>query len=508
MGPVRSQRRGSRGFLFVALAAGALAIAGCSGPQSGDGDGCPRITERMGAGEMTNGLACWAARPAEEGAPVCREALAMALSMPPDALEVAVGCTLAANERTDGPLIAELMHTVREDADRVRAASNGLAFLNRDIHGNGFAVALSRAAQTAMGDQLAGLTEEAQQVVVAVALGYSLNPLMSYCGPYVQSLDEDDPALSSYARSIDTSQDLDEGERWALAVSGEWSGADILDCFDGEGGCDGWDGQSPLELLEHAEEVGEANAPSRAVDLLRNEDLGEAADAVAHFVSSADYPMRGNYINTLMNDMTNPDRPETNRRAIAMGATGRMCSFEQMRQYFRRAVSTYEDGLDNPDTIWAQYVLTCLEEWDEETMIQALASGSWLMVPQSIRDEIRGRLSLAMEGGSCDDYLELADASLDIIGQVWMAGIGVVEAARLAGDSCASEFTQMIMDAASDSGAHPEGRLAGVEWLLEQGDDSGCGEISDAMGWSNEELRLGPSEWAEQQAEALRAQCP
>ncbi len=497
--------------ILVTLAA---TIMACGGRQNGGGDGCPSLRESMSGNAVAGAISCYAQMPVTDGAALCRATLGRAASLPPDALQEAVSCTLAAGERSDGAEVAAALMLVQDEAAKVRAIANGFdPHFDRGLHGNSFAASLTTEAQIALGRVLDDLTTGAQRAIVGTALSYRMAGLLPFCGEHVGLLDADDPAVASYARliDVDSGEPLNETQRWALATAGRWTAANVVACYQREqSGCEDWDGGSPLLLLANPNvPSADSRDASDVVAIMRNDSHDpDTIRALTTWISSADYPNRAGIINSIMLDMTDPGKELADRMAIANAASAAMCDYGRVRDLYQRSRARGFDGTRTATGVWPTYIRTCFEQhWAPADMAMALAAGSRLNVTPSFRAEIRARLAEETADGSCADFEGLADIAYNSrTTNVPMTGRGVVEVARISG-ACADRFDARIRRIAADDSEHPEGRLAAVEWMLEQGDDSGCSHIGDAMRWHVAEREEGPGREAEELAGELRGRC-
>ena len=498
--------------LSLATAAGALLLcAGCSGPQNTDNavDGCQTYDASMSASALSSAVLCHAATPSDDSVALCRAALGRAGSLTEEALTAAAPCLLNAQDRADGAIVAEAFLGVHDTESKVIALANALSpSFDESVHGNTFAVALSRDAQRGLGEALGGLNDTARDLIVATALTFNLDPLSGYCTPYIQDIPSTDPILVNYAAGINQQQPLNSTELWVLAATGEWDGNDVFECINGEAaGCNDSEGTG-LELLAAVTDAGGPSAPSQALDQLRLGDITpEEAAAITTFLTTNSYPNRGNYINTILGLMTNIERPLPIRTAIATSATSMMCNWDTARVFARNAQTSDPDP--NAETsAWRHFVEQCNTSiWTAEDLAGALAQGSWLHVPHSVVADVNARLTVLTEGWTCDQYLSLADVAYSRRDVVFMAGQGVVSVANVAGDACAGQFTERITAISDDTDGHPEGRLAAIGWLLDHGDSSGCSNISAAMRWYHADLHVGATEWAEEMQAELEPRC-
>ncbi len=496
----------------LATTVSALALSiGCSGPQhTDDTDGCPSYNSGMSDSALSNAVVCHAATPTPAGVEVCRAALGRANELSEEALAASAPCLLPAGERADGAIIAEAFLSVHATPSKVVTLANALLpGFDRDTHANTFAVALSRDAQTGLGEALDAMEAAPRELIVSIALAFNLEPLSGFCAPYVRTISAEDPVMQNYAAGINQAQSLNETERWALAATGEWDGNDVFNCLNEEiAGCRDVDGGSPLELLAVVTDAGGPMPPSMALDQLRNGDITpEEAGAITVFLSENSYPNRSNYMNTVLGIMTNVERPLAIRRAIASHATERMCSWEVARAFIRNA-ETSDPNRDDPGSAWVQFVDHCnTAYWTAEDIAGALSVGSWLQVSHALVSELEARLATLTEGWTCDQYLSLADVAYAHRDVVFMAGQGVVTVANTAGETCAPQFMDRIEAISNDPEAHPEGRLPAIAWLLDHGDSSGCGNISAAMRWFHPDLHVGATPWAEEMQAELEPRC-
>lgn len=500
--------------LSAVVVASIAPISACGAQNRGEDDQCEAIHSEMTAAEVEAEIGCYMTKPVELVAALCRDAGPWAASIGADALGAAVGCALSAAERSDGAWIAEILNVVAADGAKVDAVLAALApSFSPDTHGNSFSAALTRAAQTAIGERLAGLDAALRADLVSIALGYDLRPLNDFAAPFIRELPADDPALAAYAESI-----LDDGEapgedaRWALAVSGEWSADDVVDCYRRRGeGCEQWDGESPLQLLDEVDEGEASSATATAtLQIMRNDETDESdAAAIAAWMASSDYERRAELIVPLLNDLVDDDTPRAVRVAIAGAAREDMCDGEMLRRYLISAHRHSPEAVSDPSAPWSVFIAHCeATHWDTEDRASALAAGSWLTVGQDLVDVVRSSVASALAGGACDVDLELADAAYRALeGSTPMNGVIFSEIGSMRVSECGDVFASRILEVAESRDEHPEARLAAVLWLAERGDRSQCSRISSILDWEDPDYGEPVGARAEALAAEARSAC-
>lgn len=489
------------------------ALAACGGPQRGgaNAEACRAPSASMNARALDDAAACWAQDATPEAAPTCRTAISVAPQLSGQAAGDFAACVLAAGERADGAWLGELLAGLSSDA-LLGALEGAARTYDASVHGNSFAAALPASVQDVLGPRLGELSEGTREWIVSTALGYALHPLAGYCGPYVRSLDVDDPGVAGFARIAAASNDtLDESERWALAASGEWSAADLIACHAGEDArCADWAGESPLALMAEVEvEAGNGMAPQRALGLLRSGGTEPIeTEGLTRFLSGADYAQRTTMVNAVMIDMTDEDTPLETRMAMARGASPAMCAVGVVVETMLRAHADPETLVDATRP-WPSFVSTCLEQyWEGPEIGPFAASGSRLGVPPELYDQVVRAFQAAVADAECSELVALTSDAVQRVGnRALQSGMVWVHAARATDGRCDAAFEDRIVAVSRDPVAHPEGRLTAVEWRLDRGDDSACEEIAPAMEWYHEDLREGPSPWSESHAQELRRRC-
>lgn len=466
----------------------------------------------MGPADREGHLECWALRDPVEGGPQCRAADAFASTLSPRVVGIAADCVLAPGERIDGGWYAELLSALAADPVRFLAAAGAMGtYFDRDAHTNSFAVALTRDAQDALGRALPDLSEDARAAVVAMGLSYGMEPLLGYCLPYARELDADDPALTTWARGIDPSEGLDETERWAMATGGRWNARDIMDCWDRETtGCDGWSGESPLALLEHAPTSMEPSpAPNRAVQAIRGDNLNPAeAEAVAGWLTRTSYTQREQIVSDLILEITSSERPLAIRQALARGAAGSaLCDWPAFLTIINRNWAETQATLQDPTAPLTLLVEGCTASWDAQQSLQLLASAPWALLPDATDAAVRTQLTAQTAGATCEALDALSQAAIEVVVTRLNSGpLAWVEVGSLHDGVCADAFATQIVNVARNSEMHGEVRLRAIAWMLDRGDRSGCGWIAGAAAYRDVERGdAGPRSPA--LAAALQARC-
>lgn len=489
----------------AALVASTALLGACGGGQNRAEDQCVAFEEGLSSSRVEARAACWVTRDPIEAAPVCRGAMVNADVMTPDAAAAVTACVLAAGDREDGAWVAELIHAVADRPDVVRGIAGEFGeHFNRDAHGTSFAVALTIAAQTALGTALPDLDLEDRIEIVRMGLAWTLDPLAGYSEPYLYELDPDDPALDAWAASLDPDEAAaTQDGRYALVAGGIWSGDEILRCAAGELGCDGSD--DAFALLEHADApMDDASGPRRGVQLIRSGELdAEAAEALARWIGSADYPRRDQMMESVLVDMTDIGIAEETRLAIARGAQGPMCTFATIRPFVYRSYFSDDVAPTDDASPWPVYIARCADEWTTEEAVQALSAGSRLNVSEDVFARVRQRVAAGAEGMACDDLVELADLGYAERGTFPTAGLVYAELDAIGGDACAAAFDDRLEAVFADDDAHPEARLAVLERFTARGDTSRCRAIDDIMQWQDTEHREGPGPRAEAMAASV-----
>lgn len=489
----------------TALFSTAALLTACGGGQNRGSDDCLAFEEGLSSSRIEDRAACWVTRDPIEAAPVCRGAMVNAGSLTPDAAAAVTACVLAAGEREDGAWVAELIDAVAGEPDVVRAIAGEFGeHFDRDAHGTSFAVALTIAAQTALGELLADLDAADRIEIVRMGLAWTLDPLAGYSEPWLHELDPSDPAIDAWAASLDPDEAATtEDGRYALVAGGVWTGDEILRCAAGELGCD--EGDDAFALLEHADApMDDASGPRRGIQLIRSGELdAEAAEALARWIGSADYPRRDQMMESVLVDMTDIGMAEETRLAIARGAQGAMCTFATIRPFVYRSYFSDDAAATDDASPWPTYIARCTDTWTVEEAVQAMSAGSRLNVSESILDRVRQRIAAGIEGMTCDALVELADLGYAERGTFPTAGLAYAELDALAGSACAEAFDDRLEAVFADDDAHPEARLAVLERFTARGDTSRCGAIGEIMQWQDVEHREGPGPRAEAMAASV-----
>jgi len=385
------------------------------------------------------------------------------------------------------------------------------------VHGVTWASTLEEDAQRAIGEALESIDPGARRTLVSLVLAYRVDPLMRYCGPYAGALDGDDPGVIAYAEQIaEATEPLGEFERELLVNTGTWSTQDVIDCFNrNKPGCESWDGKSPLSVLAEITSVamGEAATPASALRLLRSDGIDAgSAQGLAAAIGGAEYANRSAIMGSMMLDMTASNFPRAIRVAIASAATGPMCEYDTLRDYFLRAQTSDPDRFDDPGAPWPTFVRNCAERhWDREDLVRALSAGSWLGVPREHRDDLMTQLlhwGIDEQGApTCEALSALGQRAYDGTPWVLMRGIAHTLVAEIGGERCRDTLRGAVEDVLGSAEEHPEARLRAASWLLAQGSRAGCGQIDAIMDWHHEGYDQGAGAWAESQALALRQAC-
>lgn len=443
----------------------------------------------------------------------CRDAIDLVGTVGPSAVSAIATCVLSSGQRSDGQWLADAIATATTD-DQLIALGNqfGDAFDTR-THGITFSASLDEEASIAFGGVLGELEPEARDTVVSLALAYRMNPLADYAAPYAEGIAEDDRGVRVYAEQLAASgEPLDEAERRVLIASGVWNAEDVLDCFSRDlPGCEDWEGESPLVTLAEEEEVdmGGGPAPNQALRLLRSGEIDPAsATGLARIVGGAEYSNRASMMASMMLDMTDANFPIEIRRAIALGATEPMCTYESLQDYLLRAPTSDPDRFENADSPWPTFVRTCAEKhWNADDLLSAVSAGSWLGVPRDIYDGFASDLRAQSGGLSCDEYHAMGVVAYNRTPWLLMRGTAHVVVADIGGSACGSFLATYVEGIADSDDEHPEARLAAVGWLLEQGDDSRCSRIGSILDWFHDGYSQGPGPWAEALGAELEERC-
>ena len=492
------------------IAALSVALVSCTGTQEA-GAGSPGDCGEIAGSDETISEAAACHATFDPGP--CRDAIDVLATAGPDAASALATCVLSAGERSDGVWYADAFATARTD-DAVVALGNQFGDqFDVAVHGITFSASLDAEASARLGRVLDQLEPAARAVVVSLALSYRMDPLAEFAAPFADDVGSEDPGLRVYAEQLaESGEPLGPDDRRLLISTGVWTADDILDCYEGEGaGCEGWEGESPLDALLDVGEVdpGDGPAPNRAIRLIRSEDTDiDAIPGLVRIVGGAPYPNQGNFIGSVLLDMTSSTIDAERRRAIASGATARMCEYDILETYLLRAQTSDPDRHEHPDGPWPTFVRACaVENWDDDDLVSALSTGSWLGVPPAFYGELEERLASSSVELSCDEYHAMGMVAYERTPWVLMRGIAHVVVAEIAGSACDPLMTGYVERVADSDDEHPEARLRAVEWLLERGDDSRCRQIDDILDWFHPEYEVGPGPWAEALGATLEDRC-
>lgn len=488
----------------------ALALASCAGTQEAGAGSPGDCGEIIGVdAAIVEAAACHATHDAGP----CREAIDVLATAGPDAAAGLATCVLEAGERSDGVWLADAFATVGPDDSLVALGNRFGDAFDVAVQGVTFSASLDPEASSRLGGALGELDPAARAVLVSLALSYRMDPLAEYATPYAEEVEEGDPGLRVYAEQLAESDvPLGPDERRLLITTGVWTADDVLDCFEGNhAGCDQWEGESPLELLGELGEIdpGDGPAPNRALRLIRSEETAlDAIPGLVRIVGGAPYPNQDGLVNSILLDMTSSSIAAERRRAIAEGATAKMCDYDTIDDYLLRAQNSDPDRHDNADAPWPTFVRTCARRnWSEDDLVSALSTGSWLGVPAVTYDEIAEGLTASARDLSCDEYHAMGMVAYERTPWVLMRGIAHVVVADLAGAGCDELMTSYVERIADSDDEHPEARLRAIEWLLGQGDDSRCRRVDSILDWFHPEYETGPGDWAEALGSSLQERC-
>src|SRR5690606_30984390 len=107
----------------------------------------------------------------DEAAAMCRKVRDVANRADAAGLRDAALCVLGVDERSDGAWLAELIATVADRPDAVDGLIEAMGVeFDAAVHGNTFTAGLTRQAQHALGERLAGLPPELRAALVSIAL--------------------------------------------------------------------------------------------------------------------------------------------------------------------------------------------------------------------------------------------------------------------------------------------------------------------------------------------------
>lgn len=492
---------------------GFLALAACGAPQSGVGQAeCIAPTTARAPGAIEQDAACWLTRDDHAlAAEACRQASGVASRLSATAASDVAVCVLRARERADGAWFSSFLSSLAE-GERLAAAIAGADAFELNLHANSFTAAIDESVQRTLADGLDEMPASARELYVSLAMRYELATLLADVGPYVRELDADDPGLMGYAAArSDSGEALSEDDRWAAAASGYWTAEQVFACYERElDGCDSWAGTSPLELMDEPNvRPARQTDPQRASEIIGQGDVSsDEAEALTRFVTQSEYPNRGTMVNMLMLQLTDPAVSDRVRHGIARGSSAEMCAMGIIVETMMRARAD-EGVLDDPAKPWPTFLRLCHERyWEAEELGPAVASGSRLGSPQADWYTFANAFAEATSELACDDALQMAESSMDMVGnRAPQRGLVLVALSESTGSRCDETFAPAIELLSNDDAAHPEARLAGIGWRFERGDRGGCSGIAEAMAWYDEDLREGPSAWSEARADELRADC-
>lgn len=515
---IRLERRLLVGLLFSAVAA---AFA-CGGSQRMDRDAvasaCGDVDASMTSSDLETAAACHRREATDGNAAACREAVELGDVASATTLRDFAHCVMQVRDRSDGVWLADMMYAVRNDGIKLAAVTSVFSeTFDVAAHGVTWTSSVDTETQEALGAVLGRLDAPTREAIISLALAYRLQPLATLAAPYVTELDGSDPGVATYAEQLaESGEPLDENERRVLLTTGTWTAQDALDCYErSNAGCTEWAGISPLEMLAELTpdniDPGFASTPGNALRALRQPDIDPAsARGIAIFIGGAEYANRETMLNGLMLDLTSAStRPEI-RLAIADASTAPMCDYDRLGDYVLRARTSDPDRFENPDAAWPTFVKNCAErQWSVEDRFAAAGAGSWLGVPFAFGADIRTTLVEELGESSCDELRALGAAAVERTPWVITRGMSDVVAATVGGERCAPLFTEAVSDRYEDRGEHPEVRIAALQWLIAQGEES-CREtrnLDDILDWRHPEYGDDAGPWAEAFAAEIRTAC-
>lgn len=501
--------------LLAPLALSSL-LGACGGAQSaGEGDACQPLTPEMPTDRLDRAARCWGQDESADMSEPCRLMQARAGELSREGARGLALCVMRSGERSDGSWLAEAIDAAAGSPASVGGLLDafGIAF-SPATHANSFTAALTGAAQHAIGEQLATLDANTRTVLVDFAFSYALDPLREHATPWVRDLAPDSAGLAAYARErASTPGDgLDETDRWALAASGEWTGREIIECrLQRIAGCAETTEESPIALLAYAPPRMEASpGPNHLLRLFHGGEMrADEAEPAARWLSHTEYEQREMILGSLFALLFNPDTELAIRRGIALGMGGSVaCDHPGFLGAVYANWSTSNRERSTRDEPWSLFVSGCAARWSPADGLQTLAAGPYLRLNADIEEALRAQTREGFASASCDDVVAAATAAYTVVADRFdSARLVWVEAARVADPACHERFAAEIRTTARDSDSHAFARLRAIEWMVEQGDSSTCGQVSGAMRYRNADYNAGPGPMADELSRALGSRC-
>jgi hypothetical protein len=494
------------GIPFSLLCVFAMLVIGCGSKQSGSSSPAESC-QSIGEGITSEGWDRWARCTRAQGAAAddasCATALRWAQSATPNALAAATACVLRSENRSNITYIADGLQDVAFSDEKVIAIAGGLTdHFSERKHGNILAGALTESAQIALGRVLPQLDETTAHVLFRFALRHNLTYLAASFDDYEHAqkfrAELDDEMILQFAQQVKSDHTLSETERWALAESGVWSAHDIVRCQSEQlRGCDGWEGDQPLKLLDESENRGEnARTPGMIADAITRDGVTrEEVGAGLRWLSSSENSNAIAHLRTTINNMTNPSRSDDFRYGVAVAATGAICTPSLVVNASRRAVS---DDDQTATSVWNTFLQQCLsEQWSWQDILYVLSIGSDLHAHEDVYTAIVEASAPALDGVACEGIESISQRIYEETQAYDRPMTGLVFGHAGAGrPDCVPALNDELTRVAGNAEQHPEARYLAIEVLANSGDLSMCSALGSVSEWSPGEDEPGMTELA------------
>lgn len=509
----------SRVLPFVVLCLATISFVACGSKQGGGmsaGGDCPALTAEGMSNAAWNAWAqCTTRAGAAANSAVCGEALRASRSATPAALHAATTCILDSENRADITYIGDGLHGIAFEDDKVVAIAEALpGHFNPERHGNILAGSITENGQLALGRMLDQLDDPAVELLFNFSLRHNLTLLAghfdNYDGAATLRASADPVLVDQFARQISNDHDYGETERWALARSGIWSADDIIRCQTNNlRGCDNWDGERPMSLLDEATERGsDARTPGMIVAAAGLEgSTREDAGAAVRWISRTPGSGGAGQLRSMINGMTTPSNREDFRYGVALAATAELCAVPLVSQAARRASADDDQSQTN---VWNTFLTRCNDaHWTWRERLELSTLGSALHAHRRVLEAIVSAAETTSSEVTCSQLHTAAD-EIHTAQQAYdrpMIGLVYGLAADLRTD-CYDAFRADLRRVAGDSAEHPESRFKAIEVLAEHGDNQFCSSRSSIRSWTPGEDQAGFTPLAEELELKAADACP
>lgn len=508
----------SRALPFVVLCLATMSIVACGSKQDGgmsDGRECPAVSgEGMTSADWNAWAQCTTRAGTAANGEACGAALRWSTSATPAALHAATTCVLDSEDRANLTYIGDGLHGIAFEEDKIVAIASALPrHFRPDRQGNILAGSITENGQLALGRVLGQLDDDAVELLFQFALRHNLRLLAGYFDDYEGAAalraSADQELVDQFAQQISNDHEYGETERWALARSGTWSADDIIRCHTRNlRGCDEWDGERPMSLLDASAARGEDPRTPGMIVTAASLEGSSRDDAAAALRWISQTPSGGSgQLRSMINGMTTPAFRDDFRYGVALAATEQLCAVPLVSHAARRASADENKAQTN---VWNTFLTRCNDEhWTWRDRLELISIGSALEAHSRVLNAIAGAAETTLADATCAelhtaaDEIYVAQSSFDrpMIGLVY----GVATDLR---SDCFDALHADLSRVAGDSSEHPESRFKAIEMLAEHGDNQFCLSRSSIRAWTPGEDQPGFTPLAEELELKAADACP